>query len=122
MEFFVTKDGGATWSAPTRLFFKGTVIQGTLPPVSIVSELEWKVVDPATGKLYLTSDGGLSFKNANGQLPPGTMELSFWSTQTGWARTSTGSCIDTDQPETCTIETKLWKTEDGGGTWRQAWP
>jgi Rv2525c-like, glycoside hydrolase-like domain len=114
-----TTDGGLTWQ---------TYDLPIAAPLSFMSPTQGWVSSSATGELYHTLDGGLTWQPATRDQYPytspalsGAITQSGWgSNGLGWVVTSDGNCTsDKSSPGfTCQMDTTLWQTTDGGGTWQ----
>ena len=122
-EFYQTRDGGRTWTSVALPLQKGTkniimlpvftdALNGTLPVT--VMEQDKHYLD-----VFTTRDGGGSWQRSYIQtgLPEGLSSLSFNTPQVGWGISNSGLCQITDTGKDCRLQTKLWRTQDGGKTW-----
>ena len=97
--FYVSQDGGQTWSATTP------VAQGGF--LAVASASDFFVWDGGTS-LNVSHDAGSSWKiiTPNVNLKDNLVSFQFVNATTGWALTSDASSHH-----------KLYKTTDGGNTW-----
>jgi photosystem II stability/assembly factor-like uncharacterized protein len=116
--FYSTEDGGRTWNRSGVIKVSAGTGNGVGLPVATFGEGMWSVMTPSGEHLYVTVDGGKTFRatEATG-LPEGIAEIDFADANLGWARTETVSCapgkID------CSTSTGLYETTNGGASWSQ---
>jgi photosystem II stability/assembly factor-like uncharacterized protein len=115
-----TTDGGLTWE---ELSLPGGGV------IDFVSETHgWTLAGPLGDELYQTQDGGRTWQRAEtisraplgmrdplqGSLP-GVAGISYVNASAAWAYTRSGEC----DRQNCITNSVLWRTLDGGVTWRQ---
>jgi photosystem II stability/assembly factor-like uncharacterized protein len=128
--FYITQDGGASWTNATTLSNIASIDAGAKPPATIINSNTW-LLTLASGETYKTNNKGAhwdlsSASNVANQAsdpasasvvgyPDGIIELHFATDQIGWARRSVGTCAQfkTD----CSMKTEVISTRDGGKTW-----
>ncbi|MBA7659035.1 Ycf48-like protein [subsurface metagenome] len=106
VEFYVTHDGGQSWSLRDTTPISQEVAPGTKFPITIVDCSHWVMADSS------------SIPN----LPSNVVALDFVTADIGWAYTSNGICpreSSTDGPSHCYFQNKLLNTTDGGETWTE---
>jgi photosystem II stability/assembly factor-like uncharacterized protein len=117
VELFSTTDGGSKW-----------VPSGTIPldthqdaPARLAptGASRWITALPENGTLF-ASTGRSATAVSSGQLPAGIVELSF-SGSMGWAVAYQGQCkgVKGTADFTCSAQSLLYQTRDGGSTWTQ---
>lgn len=100
--FYVTRDGGATWSATTPV--------SSLGPTSLIDAQHWRTIGaPANPKeqpsLLVTDDAGAHWRSVTANIGLGpVVQLDFVSPDVGWA-------VDP------AVASGLIVTRDGGRTW-----
>jgi len=114
-EFYVTHDGGITWSTQALPDAAGFFQPATETPQFWSSQGGWMLVrNPASSGslLYLTTDAGTTWSPVDmpgtGQLPEGA---DFIDADDGWLLTFTQASDGSVATQT------LWVTHDGGATW-----
>jgi len=70
-------------------------------------------------EVFTTRDSGETWRWSYTvtSLPEGISAVSFTTPQVGWGVSNIGSCQTTDIGKDCILQTKLWRTFDGGKTW-----
>jgi photosystem II stability/assembly factor-like uncharacterized protein len=104
-----TVDGGATWLNTTPQGLTGIGYSTTLDVLEV--NTAWVLVPNAdffTGKLYRTTDGGLTWTSFD--VPFGGASIQFLDTSTGLAMADRGVGLGSNSVE-------VFQTSDGGATW-----
>jgi len=119
--FHITDDGGRLWQSAATLSLGFSVPPGTRVPVSIVDRNTWIVVNPESGRLHRTEDGGKSFKVLETPLA-GAVDLHFTDPDVGWVYVKPGACRGEKSGRAfpayrCQSTGKLFATADGGVSW-----
>ncbi len=136
-----TQDGGRTWTAYELPGAEGVYFSSALEG--------WALGGPQDDSLYRTTDGGRtwtpqaagreaafalqSLEPAPLSLPPGALQYSFLTPQTGWVEVFEGTCSGDKvpvgvepppdaEPFSCQARTRLLFTEDGGRNWVEITP
>ena len=123
-ELYQTHDGGHTWSSVMLPLPKGTRIVILLPafkdpqngilPVMITEQDETRL------EVFTTQDEGETWQWGNivTSLPEGLSSVRFTTPEEAWGVSNIGSCQTTEIGKDCVLQTQLWRTVDGGKTWR----
>lgn len=115
--WLTSRDAGATWQQLALESIGGETGQGVAAPASAAGD-RVIVAGPAGGLFAVSATGeALTPVSPNG-LPAGVAELRFTSTAVGWAFVRQGSCESGKSG--CVAVTGLYRTGDGGQTWREA--
>ena len=127
--FFVTADGGATWTPRYVPLAEEDEEHGLLPQAAADRRTLLALVGPGARKVLTSRDGGGRWSTAASGLEghyPAVRGLAFADPGTGWAVTgrSAGSLENGCQPPTpqCDDRGVLLRTTDGGATWSAATP
>jgi hypothetical protein len=132
LEILRTRDGGKTWVLE-NVFDLPDAASLDSPTMLAYNGEEYLVSPPASeGRLYRFGGRASSFSLLeSASLPAGATQVEFVD-GTGWTRTSKGSCrgqkpvpgeaLNKDSYWSCSLETKLWKTNDRGRTWLDVTP
>ena len=105
LEVYFTQDGDLSWVLQSSQPLAGDpTLPGGLPPA-----IESQAVPQA--------EPGRS-------LPEGTTQISFSDALHGWALVAVANCTGQKgvEPVTCTTQSQLWVTSDGGLTWTEQTP
>jgi len=124
---YATRDGGDTWYRDREVALAPGSQPGSAVPFNLQAEV-WHLTDPSVSGLTVFDEGqdaGAPTALETTGLPPGTVNLDFVSPELGWALVQENGCsgdkIPGYQPDpmpfTCEMETRLFRTEDGGLTW-----
>ncbi len=95
VEIHTTGSGGDTWQPAESVPLAQAVGPGVLAPAAVINPQQWVVGAASPG------------------LPAHTRQLSFASTEAGWAISRHNSCAAAG----CTRSVALWRTLDGGQNW-----
>jgi photosystem II stability/assembly factor-like uncharacterized protein len=131
---FRTADGGKTWSNVATALFADTTPAGRLPYGG--QKLEMRFLDTSTGWvtgtvplanlawLYITHDGGLTWRQQALLMPPGlpTARLSVLAPTFFSAAVGILPVIFSDLATGNPLATALYTTHDGGTTWSSTVP
>ncbi|HEV2250431.1 MAG TPA: hypothetical protein VGT60_07985 [Candidatus Limnocylindria bacterium] len=109
--FFVTRDGGATWSIAIDEVSSAPFVADAPHAFAIADANHWAVI--IDGQLKTTADGGRSTRRATAVGLSATVAgVDFVSGSLGWALSITGT----------TAIGQLLRTTDGGATWTPVAP
>jgi len=115
--FYLTSDGGATWTFSALRIVPGTLEQGAAVASDVVGTDSWVVVAPSGVRIFTTTDRGKTWRVvAPNGLPPGVAKIDFATVSRGWSLISGGEC-PADQKDSCTFTHDARRTADGGQTW-----
>lgn len=120
VELFATEDGGDRWTSGGILPLDSP--QDTRALLALSSPGNWITALPEDGELYTARGQAVTALSA-GSLPNGIVDLDFVR-QTGWALTFTGTCSGEKGTASfsCTAQSSLYLTQDGGRTWSEITP
>ncbi len=126
LEFYRTRDGGMSWSLAAAYPLAPGAPPGEKVPVAVLGPDHWIVVDPGTGSLSITADGGATWRQpGDSALAPGVVQVRFITPELGWTVTRMGTCSGEKASGgagdlfRCTVHTRLWRTGDGGEMWEE---
>jgi hypothetical protein len=102
--FYRTSDGGRTWLLATQVLMGENGTDG----VAVIDPLHFLAIDPVSGRLQATSDGGATWQASPTHGFAGAGWLRFWDPAHGVAMSQAGA-----DPSA----TGLFTTGDGGQTW-----
>jgi photosystem II stability/assembly factor-like uncharacterized protein len=115
--FYLTSDGGATWTFSGLRIVPGTFEQAAAVATDVVGTDSWVVVAPSGVRVFTTTDRGKTWRVvAPNGLPSGVAKIDFASVGRGWSLISGGEC-PTGQKDSCTFTRDALRTADGGQTW-----
>jgi hypothetical protein len=123
-ELYQTLDGGRTWKLVSLPLPKGSRIAVSLPVFTdpLDGVLPVIFLDPEETQLviYSTRDGGITWlwSYSASYIPDGLTSVYFSTPLVGWGVANVGSCQTTDHVKACILQSKIWRTEDGGNTWK----
>jgi photosystem II stability/assembly factor-like uncharacterized protein len=127
--FYVTADGGATWTPRYVPLAEEDEEHGLLPQAAADRRTLLALVGNGAGKILTSRDGGGRWSTAATGLEgryPAVRGLAFADPGTGWAVTgrTAGSLDEGCHPPTprCDDRGVLLRTTDGGTTWSEATP
>jgi photosystem II stability/assembly factor-like uncharacterized protein len=127
--FYVTADGGATWTPRYVPLAEEDEEHGLLPQAAADRRTLLALVGRGARKVLTSRDGGGRWSVATTGLEgryPAVRSLAFADPRTGWAVTgrSAGSLENGCQPPTSRCEDRgvLLRTTDGGTSWSDATP
>jgi photosystem II stability/assembly factor-like uncharacterized protein len=127
--FYITADGGATWTPRYVPLAEEDEEHGLLPQAAADRRTLLALVGPGARKVLTSRDGGGRWSTAASGLEgryPAVRGLAFADPATGWAVTgrSAGSLDYGCHPPTpqCDDRGVLLRTTDGGATWSAATP
>lgn len=106
-KIFVSTDGGSNWverDAPARDSFQQIVVDPTDPKHALIARNEFDRAG-ATGHVFETKDGGVTWVNISGNLPNVPASSIALDTRAGSAKILVGT------------DSGLFATTDGGTTW-----
>jgi photosystem II stability/assembly factor-like uncharacterized protein len=126
---FHTQDGGFTWTRIRTIFLEPGYQAGSPLPFSAYQGAWWSGA-PTSSTLYYAGD---QFRGVEHlpltDLPPGLVQLDFADPTSGWALVQDANCSGEKRPAnhpltpadpfTCTLQTRLFRTEDGGLLWQE---
>jgi len=110
-------DAGRTWRLANRLATTDQVEPGVRVPVAVAGSDTWVSVLPSSRRLVrLRGDGATLAVLDPPTAPAGVQELQFATATAGWALGSSATC---PAGEPCPLGGMLFRTGDGGSTWRE---
>jgi photosystem II stability/assembly factor-like uncharacterized protein len=123
VEFYLTADGGNSWSLARTESLRREVTAGTVVSLAVLDTRRWLLIAPQSDRLLsLSANTSAARSISQGNWVKGIIELDMVSPSVGWASYGSGSC--TTEPGQnapavirCTQETRLLRTTDGGQTW-----
>lgn len=126
-EFYLTGDGGNTWTLAGTVPLGREVTAGTVVPLAVPEPRRWLLITPQGDRLLSLSDGSPTARTiSQGEWVLGMVELEMATPSAGWARYGSGRC--TSEPGQagqevirCARETRLLATTDGGQSWTPLW-
>ena len=115
--FYVTHDGGRSWTLEGSVVSPQTLSLGLPIPSDVVDFNTWVAVSPDGARVFTTADGGKNIQQiAPNGLQAGAVDVDFSTAEIGWALSSSGVCPP-GLKTGCVILSQLLKTTDGGQTW-----
>ena len=119
VDFYRTTDGGQNWSLlGSQPLAAGTAVSNDLP-LTLLDSTNFVLAVPQSDQFLRSNNLQFqSLTNTDGASAAIGL-LRMVSLDSGWAQSDTGSCTPAaDGSATCTQETKLLSTSDGGLTWQ----
>lgn len=116
VSFYVTHDGGQSWTRATTVPSPMSVARGTKITTALLDSNTWIIPFP-NEKLHRTKDSGRSWQTSPNSLPAGIIDLSFATSMNGWAERSINTCAQFKAQ--CSHQTGVLATTDGGLNWTQ---
>jgi photosystem II stability/assembly factor-like uncharacterized protein len=123
LAWFISRDGGSSWSLESSLPLAREGGLGPLSPLGLARVGGLRAYPPAEG---LPPAFSAAAPQAGISLPEGASAVDFLDGQYGWALVQTGACQGQKQPDSvnaqplhCELRTQLLATADGGRTWRE---
>jgi photosystem II stability/assembly factor-like uncharacterized protein len=122
-EFFRTQDSGLTWYPVPLPLPEDTELNISLPsfydPVNGILPVINMAGDSTRLILYATHNSGETWElmNTYTDIPEGLTAVNFVTPQIGWGTSNIGTCQTINDVKECNIQTKLWRTQDGGLNW-----
>jgi len=127
VEFYVTVDSGQSWSLKTHFPVEREISSRAIP-LTVFDTKRWMMVVPNSNRLMRKSNGSeVMAEISQDPMTAGITELNMVTPNEGWAKYASGSCAPVPrtsntsplpQAATCTQETRLLKTNNGGMTWK----
>lgn len=123
LEFYLTHDGGNTWTLARTVSLGAEVTAGTVVPLAVLDTRRWLLIVPQSDRLLSLSGSRLAASLiSQGEWVQGMVELEMATPSVGWASYGSGSCTTEPGQEAqevirCTQETGLLRTTDGGQSW-----
>jgi photosystem II stability/assembly factor-like uncharacterized protein len=124
-EFFQTQDSGLTWHPVSLHLPEDTELNISLPyfydPTCGILPVINLADDGTHLTLYTTHDSGETWElmNTYPDIPEGLTTVNFITPQIGWGTSNIGTCQTINDVKDCNIQTKLWRTQDGGLNWEE---
>jgi hypothetical protein len=119
-DFHRTDDGGQTWTLAGRAPLEADTSPDFSLPLSVMDAGTLVFIVPNSDRIVNMDAGEFSIsQNADG-LSSGVVALDMVSLENGWAKWTTGNCDVTSKLTgslTCSRETRLLRTTDGGAHW-----
>ena len=119
-EFFRSDDAGQTWTLTGRVTLEPETPSDISLPFSVSDAGPGTLIIPTSNRIVRLADGQFSeFQNEDG-FSSNLVALDMASSQSGWGKWTTGTCEMADRTAenlTCTRETRLLGTSDGGYHW-----
>lgn len=123
--FFVSRDGGQSFSEAARVALETGIGAGVAAPAAVVAPDFWVVAEPSGSRLYtFTGSARPTVVSPNG-LSQGVDSISFATPSKGWAVTTTRTCDQTapnGKGINCTNRSGIVATGDGGENWEPLSP
>ncbi|MCP4544391.1 MAG: DUF1906 domain-containing protein [Chloroflexi bacterium] len=117
VEFYVTSDGGRSWSINTSVPINGELDPATRIPLTTFDTHHTVMIAPNSGHMLSLSDQDeTTIVTVPDHLAAGISELDMATPTVGWAKYTSGNCTPVTQTR-CTLETQLLRTSDGGQSW-----
>lgn len=118
LEVFQTRDSGWTWRLESAARLDASLVPNHPLPFAVTGADRWRIALPGTSQLVdraaLTNRASLPGSDSSaGKNAPVLTTLDMIDSTSGWALEQTGWCTD----ETCTQQSRLLATSDGGQTW-----
>ncbi|HEU4758476.1 MAG TPA: hypothetical protein VFT91_00710 [Dehalococcoidia bacterium] len=115
--FYITRDGGKSWTFETSAANSEPLHLGVPIPVDVVDASTWVAALSNGARVFATRDGGRSFREvAPNGMPAGVFDIDFTTGEIGWALVQTGECPP-GLKTGCTTISQLLETTDAGQTW-----
>lgn len=121
LTFFLSRDGGATWTSTTPVRDGDLVLYGGSPPITIESDRTWAIPSGAE-RLNVTNDAGTTWSEIRphpadiGILQTGSLD--FVTPDIGYAVLPRSSCPGVFT--FCASSSTVYRTADGGRTWSRS--
>jgi photosystem II stability/assembly factor-like uncharacterized protein len=112
-----SNDDGRTWKQVAIETVGGDTGPGVALP-STVAGGRIVVADPRGRFYFVAPDGPAARRVSPNGLPPSITSLGFMNATAGWAATEEHGC--TSGKSECFIQSRLFRTSDGGQTWIEA--
>ncbi len=119
--FYVTGDGGRTWSLAATIPSQDRLERGVALRSEIVDTDTWLVASFGGGRVDRTRDRGRTVETvpASG-LPNGVAKIDFATADVGWSRTETTTCSGVKTG--CSTTVQLLRTTNSGQSWQPIAP
>jgi hypothetical protein len=128
VEFYLTGDGGDTWTLTRTASLGQAVTTGTVVPLAVLDTSRSLLIVPQSDRL-LSLSGNPATTNlvSQSEWVEGIKDLGMVTPTIGWASYGSGQCTTAPGQEgqeviRCTQETRLLRTRDGGQSWKPLLP
>lgn len=123
VDFYLTNDGGDSWTPTGTVALKQVVTVGTVIPLAVLDIRHWLLIAPQSDRLLSFSDNPATTNVVSrSEWVKGIRDLDMITPTVGWASYGAGHCTTEPSKEAlevirCTQETRLLRTDDGGQSW-----